>query len=117
MDKLEDIRIIGRDKERSDDKGTLSEDGLQLGMQVFRLSHVAPEEWRAIFNGIFLAEPGRLGREGRASETTIHLWGGPYIFDQTDVEHLKELVSYTNSRYQEMFMPAGDVSGLDAFGD
>ena len=117
MREWEDITIIGRDEEHSTDKGTPSEDGMELGLQVFRLSHVAPTDWQTIFNGVFLVEPGRLGREAKATSRTIRLWGGPYIFDEGDAKHLKELVAYTNGKFVERFAPAGDLSGLDAFGD
>ena len=113
----EEIEIIGRDKEKSTDQGTPSGDGLQLGLQVFRLSHPTPEDRRAIFKGIFIAEPGRLGREAEATSMTIPLWGGPYIFDERDVERLKGLVEFTNSQFGEQFAPAGDLSGFDAFGE
>lgn len=116
MSEWEDIIITGRDKESSTNQVISTPDGPALGKQVFRLNQPTPKDWREIFDGIFIAEPGRLGREARATSTSIHLWGGPFIFDERDANHLKELVAYTNKRFRESLEPEGDLSGFDAFG-
>lgn len=84
MSEWEDIRITGRDLENSTNEATSTPDGPALGKQVFSLSHSAPKSWQEIFDGIFIAEPGRLGREAKAKDTSIHLWGGPFIFVERD---------------------------------
>ena len=117
MSEWEDITITGRDKESSSNKATCTPDGPELGKQVFELNHPTTKDWREIFDGIFIAEPGRLGREAKAASTSIHLWGGPFIFDERDAEHLKQLVAYTNEKYRENLEPAGDLSGFDAFSE
>lgn len=117
MSEWEDIKITGRDMEYSTNEATSTPDGPELGKQVFRLSHAAPKHWREIFDGIFIVEPGRLGREAKAHSASIHLWGGPFIFDEGDAKHLKELVEYTNKKYVEILEPGGDLSGFDAFGE
>ena len=116
MSEWEDIRITGRGSEHSSSEAASTPDGPALGKQVFKLNHSAPKDWQEIFNGIFLVEPSRLGREAKAHSTSIHLWGGPFIFDEGDAKRLKELVEYTNKRYLENLQPAGDLSGFDAFG-
>lgn len=116
MSEWQDVMIIGRDREQSYDAPVETEDGLELGRQVFKLSRRASEQWRAHFHSIFINEPGRPGRMAVANATSIELWGGAYIFDERDVEHLKALLDYANWNFRERFETTGDISGLDAFG-
>lgn len=111
MDKWVDITITGRDKEKSE---TLILEDSELSRQVFTLSDHPPERWAEIFSAVLIAQPGRLFRDGEVKGRTILIWGGPNVFDQRDADHLKKLVSFTNTKYREALVPA-DYSGLDAF--
>ena len=113
MSEWDDITIVRHDKEHSQ---APTADDVELTKQVLVLSAMPPPRWAEICNAILLAEPGRLGREGELKGQTLLVWGGPKVFDESDANHLKRLVNYTNERYREVLAPI-DLSGLDAFGE
>ena len=101
MTMWEDTKITGKDEQRS----VKSSGGDELDLQVFNLSQPVPPKWREMFDEMFKLEPGRLGRKATAKQQTIHTWGGPKIFDQGDLDDLKELVVYVDEKYREYLKP------------
>ncbi|MCY3864268.1 MAG: hypothetical protein OXG68_02405 [Chloroflexi bacterium] len=112
MGEWEDITIIGRDKQQSEQP--CSEDR-ELSRQVFTLSDTPQRPWVEICNGVLSDEPGRVGRKGEVRGQSLIVWGGPSIFAERDANHLKDLVGYVNWKYRDTLAP-NDFSGLDAFG-
>ena len=109
MTMCEDTKITGKDEQRS----VKSSGGDELALQVFILSQPVPTEWQAYFDDIFELEPGRLGRKAKAKRQTIHTWGGPKIFDQRDLDHLKKIVAYADKKYREYLKPDDITDTLD----
>ena len=111
MGEWADIRITGRDKERSEQP---TNDDSELSRQMFTLSDMPPPLWAQICNGMLIAEPGRVGRDGKVVGQSLVVWGGPNVFTERDANHLKELVAFVNKMYRESLV-SPDLSGLDAF--
>ena len=111
MDEWADIRITGRDKERS---AQPTNDDSELSRQVFTLSDMPSPRWTQICNAFLIAQVGRFGGYGEPSEQTLSVWGGPNVFTESDANHLKEPSEYVNRRNREPLVPP-DLSGLDAF--
>ena len=67
---------------------------------MFRLSPHATTAWRRIFNELFVADPMREGWIAIATERYIYLDCDPALFDQGDLDHLKQLVNKTNEAHR-----------------
>ncbi len=111
MGEWADITITGRDKERSEQPAN---DDSELSRQVFTLSDMPPTIWAQICNDMLIAEPGRVGRDGKVVGQSLCVWDGPNVFAESDADHLKELVAFVNGQYRKTLAPM-DLSGLDAF--
>ena len=109
MTTWEDTKITGKNEQRS----VKSSGGDELGLQAFILSQPVPTEWQAYFDEMFELEPNRLGRKAKAKQQTIHTWGGPKIFDQRDLDHLKEMVAYADEKYRDYLKPGDIADSLD----
>ena len=76
MDEWVDITITGRDKQLSEQP---SIEDSELSRQFFTLSDTPPPRWVQICNAAFIAQPGRIGRDGEVKGRHLVIWGGPNV--------------------------------------